>query len=214
MKKLSILLTAVLLICLAACGGDPIAPDVSHVQQTQTAAATESNTTAPGTSAAVTKAPDDISEQLYFDAFRPAFELARAFTTNTVASDSSDSIKQNGVYYYRVTDPRFISFSAMEATLREVFSEELTQEIMGMSPFDYPLYIERGNRIYARGGRGFPTAMPASFSIEEQNDDKVVYKVRVMYMTGEEKDFSYTRELIGGEWIFTKFPMEWLQIMS
>jgi len=135
-----------------------------------------------------------------------------AFRTHTAASDSGKSIRRNGVYYYRVTDPRFTSFASMEAALRGFFSEALVREIMDKSPFKYPLYIEHKGETYAVGGRGFPIAMPADFSIEEQSGEKEIYQVRVAFMTGLEKNYRYVRELIGGKWIFTEFPMDWLAI--
>jgi len=208
MKKLSVLLAIALLLGLAACGvapEAPNAPEATDPPETQAVATTESTATAP-------ESPGDDSDQLYFDVFRPAFELAGAFSMGTMAGDAEQSVRRNGVYYYRVTDPRFTSFAAMEATLCEIFSEELTRRLMVNSPFKYPLYIEHGGEIYAVGGRGFPMAAPMSFGVEEQSGSKITYRVRIAYMDGREKDFLYIRELVGGKWIFTEFPMEWMTI--
>ena len=211
MKKLAVLLAITLLLCLAACGDIPDAPGIPEPQM----AVTTESTAAPEASTDASVTFEDPSEQLYFDVFRPAFELAMAFRTTTAANDYEDSFRRGGVYYYRVADPRFASFVAMEATLREMFSEAIARELIDNSPFDYPLYIERDGKTYAVGGRGFPTAMPASFAIEEQSAEKVAYKVKVMFMmTEKEKEYLYTRELIDGKWIFTEFPLDWMQIFS
>lgn len=209
MKKLCALLGIALLLCLAACGANAT-EQPAETQMPLATTVTESLSTTAGTTVEAPEMPEDI----YFDVFRPALELCMLFRTTTAASDSGKSVRRSGVYYYRVTDPRFISFAAMEATLGEFFSEELVREIMGNSPFKYPLYIEHEGEIYAVGGRGFPTALPTDFGIEEQSGDMVIYNVRVAHMNGREKEYRYVRELIDGKWIFTEFPLEWMAIVG
>ena len=202
MKRFAFLLALALLLCLAACGSARDVPEITTTQATATAVET---------TVEIYEAPRDNAEELYFDIFRPAFELSACFTMTTAANYEEKSVRRSGVYYYLATDPRFSSFAAMEATLRGMFSEEIARKMMNSSPFKYPLYIEHKGEVYGVGGRGFPIAMPSLFSIEEQSGDKVTYRVRVVSMNGE-KDYIYVRELINGKWIFTEFPMDWMKI--
>lgn len=64
-----------------------------------------------------------------------------------------------------------------------------------------------GNYYYTYGGAGGDVGFQyATYSIESQSETKIVYKVKAVYDYGTENIY-YTREKIGGKWLFTNFEM-------
>ncbi|MCL2495303.1 MAG: hypothetical protein FWE98_06575 [Oscillospiraceae bacterium] len=151
------------------------------------------------------------SEQIRAEIFEPAFELYSRFGSDSLQTDINDEYGQIGMEYYRVADPRFPTMAALEAALRELFSEELTQEIMRKTPYDHPIYIEREGKLYSRLGGRSQDKEVIFISIESESENKIVYRVAVRDWMLSEEEFLYTRELIDGKWVFTEFPMEWWQ---
>ena len=159
--------------------------------------------------------PEDSSQRIYSEIFETPIRLYSYFASTSPAYDFEDTCKLGDATYYRVTDPQFPTMTALEATLREVFSEELTRKIMGLSVFADPAYIENDGKLYTRMGDRGGSADSVAYSVRSQSENKVVYRALVNY--GErmpagqptEESFDYTRELIDGRWVFTEFPMEW-----
>ena len=209
MKKICILLA--LLLCLGACGTGVEPP--TEKQATTTEITTEETTTA-----ATTTFQEMTSDEILEEIFQPAIDMYIALTIGGLSCDSNDIFEytdgeeDNRCGYARVTDPRFPTLAAIETAVREIFSEELTQSFFNLlSP---PTLMEREGKLYtadrSRGGR----LSIESIRVDSQSDKKVVYILHaISFYEGEEdvsKEYTYTRELINGKWVFATFPMEWL----
>ena len=190
MKKLCILLAIVLLLCLAACGPDPT-PPVTEIPRT-----------------GANLSSDQIARQV----FGPANTLYRYFESYALPK-GGDMIQQNGQIYWPVTDESpYQTMDELTSALRGHFSEEIVQELLGRE-----LYISHEGHLYAIHafkGRGHdPAFQGASFAIESESDDKIVYEVtkKMGYENGVLTDeiVYYTRALQNGRWVFTNFDLLW-----
>jgi len=199
MKKLCAMLA--LLLCLGACG-----------------AVIEPPTETPTTSAETTTAeaatfPEMTSDEIYEEIFQPAIELYSYLTTGGFSSDWEDRFEhyegEQRSIYTRITDPRYPSIAAVEEAAREFFSEELTQSYLTLANL-----TEKDGKLYTLDqSRGIYLSME-SIRVESQSENKIIYILHAVDRWDEDdpvisKEFSYTRELIGGKWVFTIFPMEW-----
>ena len=203
MKKLSILLVAALLLCLAACGaGGSPPPDPTGLHEV----CTTPTSPYPDT-------PEGVSEHLRDEVFRPAFELYSYFSSTALPCDNEDTCEHEGMTYRRVTDPRFPTMAALEAAVRWHFSQALTREIMSKNLSNslgaFPVFIEREGRLYTCMGDRGVDVNSIIYSSEGGDADEKFYKAHVIFFDGSEEDFFFTREFTDDRYTFTVFPMEW-----
>jgi len=232
MKKLCALAIIALLLCLGACGTG------TETQTTSEAPATAEATTTAEVIAFPEMTSDETLEGIFrfdFDEiFRPAFAMYAYLNHGGLEYDFDDRFgyddyEYNRWEYARVIDPRFTSIAALETAAREVFSAELMQSYLGLTAEDwlsedadearrenarqYPVLLEQGGKFYtlipSRGGN----LSIESIRIESQSESKIVYILHaVSPWEGEpviSEEHTFHRELIGGKWVFTVFPMEW-----
>jgi len=202
MKKLCLLLTVALLLCLGACGTGI---------ETQTTSEAPATTEATTTVAAPTF-PEMTSDEIYEEIFRPAIEMYSLLTTGGFSSDWEDRFEHfdegnNRHIYTRVTDPRFPSKATVEAATREFFSESLTQSYL-----EHVSLVEKDGKLYTLDrSRGIYLSLE-SIRVDSQSESKIVYILHAVSWEGDpdiSEEYTFTRELIGGKWVFTEFPMEW-----
>jgi len=223
MKKLCLLLTIALLLCLGACG-----TGVESPTEAQTTIIEATSTTAAATFPVMTS--DEILEEIY----RPAFAMYAYLNYGGLEYDFDDRFgyddyEYNRWEYARVTDPRFPSIAALEAAAREIFSAELMQGYLGLTAEDwlsddadearrenarqYPLLIEQDGKFYSlipsRGGN----LAVESIRVDSKSESKIVYILHaVSPWEGDpviSEEHTFVRELIAGRWLFTIFPMDW-----
>jgi len=231
MKKLCLLLTIALLLCLGACG-----TGVESPTEAQTTIIEATTTTAAATFPVMTS--DETLEGIFrfdFDEiFRPAFAMYAYLNHGGLEYDFDDRFGYDDYDYNRweyahVIDPRFTSVAVLETAAREVFSAELMQRYLGQTAEDwlsgdadearrenarqYPLLIELDGKFYSlipsRGGN----LAVESIRVDSQSESKIVYILHaVSPWEGDpviSEEHTFHRELIGGKWVFTVFPMEW-----
>jgi len=191
MKKLCKLLVIALLLCLAACGPEPTPPPVTEIPRT-----------------GANLSSDQIERQI----FGTANTLYRYFESYTLPK-GGDLIRQNGQTYWPVTDASpYQTMSELTNALRSHFSEEIVQELLGQE-----VYISHEGHLYAihafKGKEANPAFHSASFRVESESDNKIVYEVTKQM--GRENGVLtdeivyYTRELQNGRWVFTNFDLLW-----
>ena len=166
--------------------------------------------------------------------FQPAIEMYGILCLCGASYDYNDRFGyddwgNNRWEYAHVTDPRFPSRAAVEKAALKIFSEELVLEYMSLTAESclsegaddtrrekarqLPLLMEKDGKLYtlvqSRGGN----LSLKSIRIKSQSESKIVYTLRaVSPWEGEpvvDEEYSYTRELFGGKWVFTVFPMDW-----
>jgi len=235
MKKLfALLMTAALLLGLTACFGSN-GDKPTTVQEPTPAQTTivEAGTTI----AAAPVSPDELSQRLIEEIFRPAIEMHGILCLGGVSYDFEDRFESyqgdNRWIYTRVTDSRFSSKAALEAAAREFFSEELTQNYLSLTLEDMisegnesydetqrealrqlSLFTEKDGKLYAlvqsRGGN----LSLKSIRIESESESKIIYTLRAVSPWEDEpvidEEYFYARELINGKWVFTVFPTDWV----
>jgi hypothetical protein len=221
----ALILAGLLLLGLTACNEDNPMP-VPDTTPSPAAITTET-----GTSITTAKAsPDENSGQLIDEIFMPAIEMYSILNHGAVAYDFASRFERDGWEYAPVTDPRFPSRAAVEEAALKIFSGELVREYMSLtaesclsegadearieSARQLPLLMEKGGKLYTLiGNRGGKLSLE-SIRIESQSESKIVYTLRaVSPWEGEpviDEEYSYTRELIGGKWVFTVFPTDWI----
>lgn len=113
--------------------------------------------------------------------------------------------------YFLVLDDRYCIYNDMDAFIRTYFSDEIATSLWG-----WETYKNVGGLLYARdeiGRRVDENIMDINCEITEQTDEKMVYEVKVDYLTTDEQPLSETyefvRELIDGNWIYTSFVFYW-----
>jgi len=210
MKKFSMLLAIAMLLCLGACGTGIESP-------TETQTTSEKTTTTEATATIVATAfPEMTSDEILEEIFQPAIEMYTYLETGGFSNDWEDRFEyydeeNNRHIYTRVTDPRFPSIVAVEAAAREIFSEELAQRFLSLTSL-----IEKDGKLYTadRSRGGYLTL--ESIRIESQSKNKIIYRLYAVSWPDEpdepviNEEYSYTRELINGNWVFTVFPTEWI----
>lgn len=222
MKKLCVLLA--LLLCLGACGTG-IEPQMTSEEIT----AIEVTTTAEAATF-----PEMTSDEILEEIFRPAFAMYAYLNRGGLEYDFDDRFgyddyEYNRWEYARVTDTRFTSIAALEAASREIFSEELTQSYLSLTAESnlsedadgarreiarqLPLLVEKEGKLFTLIGNRGGNLSVESIHIDSQNKNKIVYSLHaVSPWEGDpviSEEYTYARELIGGKWVFTVFPMEW-----
>ena len=224
MKRLCLLLAIALLLCLGACGTG-----------TETQTTSEEPTTAEvTTTVAAATFPEMTSDEILAEIFRPAFAMYAYLNHGGLEYDFEDRFgyddwEYNRWEYARVTDTRFPSIAALEAAAREVFSAELMQSYLGLTAEDwlsddadearrenarqYPLLLERDGKLYMLIGNRGGYLSDESIRVDSQSESKIVYILHaVSHWEGDpviSEEHTFHRELIGGKWVFTVFPMEW-----
>ena len=232
MKKLCLLLKIALLLFLTACGIG------IETQTTSEAPATAEATTTAEVITFPEMTSDETLEGIFrfdFDEiFRPAFAMYAYLNHGSLEYDFDDRFgyddyEYNRWEYARVIDTRFTSIATLEAAAREIFSAELMQSYLGLTAEDwlsgdadearrenarqYPVLLERDGKFYtlipSRGGN----LTIESIRIESQRENKIVYILHaVSPWEGDpviSEEYTFRRELIGGKWVFTVFPMDW-----
>ncbi|MCL2300357.1 MAG: hypothetical protein FWC27_09475 [Firmicutes bacterium] len=231
MKRILPALLACLLLCgLTACfgGGEDNPTTVPEAIPTQTTTTEAGSTAAP-------VSPDELSQRLIDEIFQPAIKMHGILCCGGASYDFEDRFgyddwENNRWEYAHITDPRFSSRAAVEEAALKIFSEELVKEYMGLTAESWlsedadearieiarqlPLLMEKDGKLYTLiGNRGGNLSLH-SIRIESQSESKIVYALRaVSPWEGEpvvDEEYFYTRELIGGKWVFTVFPTEWI----
>ena len=178
---------------------------------------------------------DEILEKI----FQPAIDMYIGLFIGGFSNDWEDRFEQyNGEHrsiYTHVTDSRYPSKAAVGAAARELFSEELAQYYLNLTLEDMiveeneyyneaqrevfrqlPILTEKDGKLYTLDrSRGGYLAIE-TIRVESQSENKTVYVLHAVSLwepsEGDpvSEDYTYTRELIGGKWVFTTFPMDWL----
>ena len=204
MKRICIIiLTLALLLGLAACG-------TGKTTSTEVPATTEEPAAAAPSKAA----------------FERALQLYKYFSYQAMRYDPDDTIEQNGVTYYRVTDPEYPTMDALALALSEVFSFEVMRDLLhrtvqSTQPWNTALdpslaqallYVTKepviGELYTCMGDRGSDIASYSVGAVSESGD-KIVSKLSVMTIDEETKEYLLTQELFEGSWVFTDFPLDW-----
>lgn len=202
MKRIcTFILAFALLLGLAACGGTTPPPD-AHTTTEEPA----------------TAAPSKVS-------FERAIDLYKYFSMTCMQVNREDSFERNGVTYYRVTQPEYLGMDALANALTDVFSYELTQSFLSRTVQDTqpwntmldpvlaqaPLYVEADNytKLYTcMGDRGADISSYSVGAVSE-SESKIVSKLSAVTFDGETRETLLTQERIGGQWVFTDFPLDW-----
>jgi len=199
MKKLSVLLSFVLLLCLAACGtaSKPPPPPQTLVSEI-----------APSVS------PETISARLEREIFGPANELYRCFYRLVLPTTTQDGIIIDGRPYWRAHENSpYQTMDELTSALRSHFAESIVQELLGLG-----IYTSHNGLLYVRHGGPNGSEIDnvfhsAFFGVESESEDKIVYRVtkQMGYENGVLTDeiVYYTRALQNGRWMFTNFEMLW-----
>jgi len=199
MKRICILLLAFALLAgLTACGAArPTDPEASTTTELVTAAASKA-------------------------AFERALQLYKYFSMESMQIDREDSFERGGVTYYRVTDPDYPTMEALALALTEVFSFEITQDFLSRTQQDatpwiavadpVPLYVEfdslPGALYTCMGDRGADISAWSVGAVSE-SENRIVSRLSALHYDGEERETLLTQELIGSNWVFTEFPLDW-----
>ena len=161
------------------------------------------------------------SDQLAREIFEPAEQAYWKFMIGQIETDHTQKLTIDGVQYQLVIDKDFPTYEAVESELKNYFSDKITQDILSTPAYKqadgkfYALLLGRGNDIFFHS---------ASYSIESQTDNKIIYKATAKYAKASEygepiqnptpdqldtEIYYFTREKIGGKWVFTDFELMW-----
>lgn len=138
------------------------------------------------------------------------------FAVNGMPSDESvdiNSIKQVGEnYYYKVAHDTIKTFSDLEAYLKTIFSDKLTEGLLKMYPDNY---IDMDGELWAvDSSRGTNVYVgDVIFSISEKSKDKIVYNAYVEMLADDMESvesietYTYHYEKTDNGWRWTKFSI-------
>jgi len=204
MKRICVFLLAFALLAgLAACG----------------AARPGEQTEAPTTTELATAAPSKA-------AFQRALQMYKYFSMTSMQVDPDDTMERDGVTYCRVIDPDYPTMDALALALSEVFSQDIVQSFLSRTvqstqPWNTELdpvlaqallYVTKepvtGELYTCVGDRGSDVSYYGVGAVSE-SETKIVSKLSALHNDGEKRDTLLTQELIGGDWVFTDFSLDW-----
>ncbi len=112
---------------------------------------------------------------------------------------------------FRVYDDRLNTREGLMSAVREVFSEEICQELM-----ESGVYYEEDGYLYAgdEGRDPDPTIAYVEYVATPEGEDKIWYTAAVFYSEEEGvitsiDEYTSLREKIDGRWVFTDFWFFW-----
>jgi hypothetical protein len=159
--------------------------------------------------AAVTELSDDEVFELYIKA-KEAYEW---FDLTTIPYYNDKYIEVDGQQYYEVIQPGIDSKKALEDYLNELFTDDITENLMDISS---NRYVEHENKLYVlpadRGTDIFKGA--ESYEVTKVSDEQIKFTVKVeVYDDPDRKnvsgyeEYDFCLEFLDGKWRFTNFEL-------
>ncbi|MBQ4084986.1 MAG: hypothetical protein IJC54_00245 [Clostridia bacterium] len=126
--------------------------------------------------------------------------------------DTDPSLPDSTGLRFRVFDDRLQTADQLRAVVREYFSEEITEMLMGSG-----VYAEEDGYLYTVPGAGRPideAIVSTEYYLFEETDSARTYHAAVFYAdeTGEIstlEEYTLLMEKIDGKWVFTSFWFFW-----
>ena len=155
--------------------------------------------------------------------YQRAEEMVRAFTLCAFQTDGTVNMTIDGMDYNPIVDPRFKTYTALEAYLGELF----TQEFIGETLLSKDSCVKKADddvaAVIAASGTEDVTYAGHVFRVTEKTDNKIVFVATAyfaddMYLESyffttpenpekfKTQEFTYQLDYTQNGWRFSKFP--------
>ncbi len=213
-KKYMYLFAALMVLSLSGCRQNVIEPQSSNPLESSTISVLSSSDSSTSSSVAVDSV---LSPSLTADpteVLDPALEAYGWFMLAQLDADPErpkvvqDESTGEEKTWYPVTDQRFQTYADLDAYLRNLFSDEIADELLG-----YGYYQEFDGQLYDfLGGRGANIFIDhVEYQTVSVTDTQAKYTVSVYYTedSGEPENpkvLEFICTKVNGKWVFTQFP--------
>ncbi len=218
-----------LVLALAGCSKEPANGTSNNAQTTSS-----ENHRGENPSLVTSKTQQEENKQYTQNGFPPlaenlqvmyqrAEEMARAFTLCSFQTDGTLNITIDGMDYNPIIDPRFKTYTALEAYLGELFTEDFIKETLLSKDSCVKKADDDVAAVIAASGAEDVTYAGHVFRVTEKTDNKIVFVATAyfaddMYLGNyffttpenpedfKTQEFTYQLDYTQNGWRFSKFP--------